>query len=201
MKTTPLCSYLVRPVLQVIVATSIFLPCFSTADTLVEIYTTPDLKQCWIGPEPGELTVYVVHRADNTVVDGVRFRLVADPELDATYIGETLASPGPPVIGAVGNTQDGIQIQTAYYDLVVKLVEVHYIVSSIPEACAKIRFAGHPVSLVDDFQYHDFSDGEWKTPSISRPVYVAGAECPAFCLLGTTPVEHSTWGSVKALYR
>lgn len=157
-------------------------------------------QECVIAPGTGLFRVYVTHEFPRATI-GVRFRLVADPGLNFTYLSEMIQLDDTYIHGYSGNTQDGITIDCTYdrgWDPLdryrVLLATVDYFATVAPEECAALRFASHPDADSGSIEIQGY-DFVWRPPT-----YIFDLEvfpCGGWCAWAT---ENSTWGAIKALY-
>jgi hypothetical protein len=158
-------------------------------------YTSAELDQCWIEPETGPVTVYVVSML-GTGIGGARFRLAPDPGLNWEYVGEQVPGFMWWIRSWVGNARDGIVLDGGWGGWPSVLLEVNYLATAVPEPCARLRIEPYPGSEAGTAEVQL---SEWTVPTFVYDLAVWPC-CCAWCLVGT-PVENRTWGAIKALYR
>jgi hypothetical protein len=166
--------------------------CMTSDPEIVEgahlsIYSDPALTQCTLSDaSPGAVSIYVAETTDEAT--GVRFRVAPSPGFTGVWLGDS--SPYHPI----GSSQTDLSLgYGACLDgkfLVLTLTYQMFGTST----CSELAIApavGFPVSIcVPCF-------GE--TPCIGdEPLHV---NCSGSFDCNPLPVEPSTWGSVKALYR
>jgi hypothetical protein len=139
---------------------------------------------------PGTLTAYVVHERPHQT-DGIAATFKIAPSVGFTGVWLSESSP----FLVTGTSPNGIRI--AYggcFDLPVFLLEVSYTVFGTSEDCSYLAVVAAPGEdqrgpLVVDCNF-DLIVGTG-----GRLIINSTPQCPP------VPVESSTWGRVKALYR
>ncbi len=137
---------------------------------------------------PGTLSVFVVHEADRQPAFSVSsgFRIVASPGFTGVWIGDSPAYPFE------GTSPDGIALgYGACISLPIVVMETQYVTFGTSAECSYLDVVAHPVHglvIID-------CDGELRNATGEKLVINPSAGCSPI------PVEHLTWGRVKALYR
>lgn len=137
---------------------------------------------------PGVLSVFVVHETTPAASSGVSsgFRIVSSPGFTGVWLSET------PLYFFEGTTPGGIALSYgACVQLPTRLVEVRYTVFGTSAECSYLEVGAHPehglVAIDCDFELIPATGG--KLSINPNPT------CPP------VPVESTTWGKVKSLYR
>ena len=126
----------------------------------------------------GTVTIYVVFEVvlPEDKYSGLRFSVVSPPCFNATYLGESSVYPH------IGNSQTGITF--IGYDFTHgshNILTITYSAQGVTPDCCWYEPQLNPGS------YDIGIEGVWINPNDPR-------NCVA-------PVEHSTWGAIKAMYR
>lgn len=172
------------------------------AASRIAMYGSDDLLQCWLETEgPGLVRVYVVHNFA-LLSNGVRFRIVPSSGFGMVYQNETIHVDGSNIIGYVGNSQDGLEIQYAGCPSGhFLLATITYASDGTTPACSYLQFAAHPEAPSGKVEIRD-CHLTWQPSDQAENLYLIppGEACPhpLWCLV--SPTEHGTWGSIKALY-
>lgn len=161
-------------------------------------FTNSNLDQCFIDANTtGPVTVYVVSRL-GVGLSGARFRLVPDPSLNLQYLGEYVPDFGMWVGQVTGNANDGVLLEGAWSQGPVVLLVVQYFAAVAAGPCARLRIGPYPGSAAMTAEVRT-PDDQWTVPTY---VYdIAANPCAGLWCELATPVESSTWGAIKALYR
>jgi hypothetical protein len=154
---------------------------------------------------PGVRTLRVYH--DFAIIaSGSRFRIEAGPGVTMTYLSEVHHFPM-----TIGNTQDGI---TICYDAClgpsILVATMNYMAYGTSELCSEIRVVPHPDAETVEAMRCDgtalrayVSDLVIRTPGGSCGC--AGGHVfpgtPRLIDCSPSPLEPTTWGRIKALYR
>jgi hypothetical protein len=190
---------------------SLLFPCVAfytqpaTAHTIALSMSQYSPSECQMGNDsgPGLRTVYVHHITAGSF--GSRFMVSADPGANLAFVSED-----HPFAMTVGNTQDGITICYGTCTPYPVVVAITYMSLGPTQNCSRISVVPHPGAEVIG-SINCYGDPE---PVSSDGIYVVApgdaCGCPSSqTFLGTptvfgcspVPVETSTWGHVKALYR
>jgi hypothetical protein len=161
----------------------------------VNIYSDPAFtsKEAF-DTAPGTLTLFVVH--ENPVLPDQgrtysEFRITPSVGFTGVWLSET--SPFP----VIGTSPTGIQIGYGYCVTLPALVlQVTYTVFGTSEDCSRLDVAEHPQNIfAEDAPVTVDCNFEFLIGTGGRLTVNPTANCPP------VPVESSTWGKVKALYR
>jgi hypothetical protein len=133
-----------------------------------------------------QVDIYVGH-VDHYGVTGSQFMIQVDPGFTGHYLGET--SPWSPIV--IGTAMTGMSVsyaQCAVADLIV--VKLTFFLSGTSSPCSGLSVVGHPDSYTGD----EICVGCSFVEIPCDPPGALQVNC-------TVPVESTTWGRVKALYR
>jgi hypothetical protein len=186
--------------------------CVSAAQAQIEgeiaVSAAPGYVDCLIlDTGPGVRTIYVIHTF-NMGATASRFRIAAGPGMTMTYLAEDHLFPM-----TAGNTQDGISVcygsggvPACLADDQV-LVAIHYMAYGTSTPCSKILVTPHPSAQSVEAMNCSFNPVRTWVQDLN----VGGScGCSVRSYSGTTPqrfdcnpnpVEPTTWGRIKALYR
>lgn len=161
-------------------------------------FTNSNLDQCFIDANTtGPVTVYVVSR-QGAGLGGARFRLIPDPGLNLQYISEYVPDFGMWVAQVTGNANDGVLLEGAWSEGPLVLLVVQYFATAAADPCTRLRIGPYPGSSAMTAEVLT-PDDQWTVPT---HVYdIAAKPCAGLWCELSTPVESSTWGAIKALYR
>jgi hypothetical protein len=124
--------------------------------------------------------------------------LIPDPDLNWQYVGEWIPDFGFWINNVAGNANDGVLLEGGWSEGPIVLLAVEYLATDIPKPCARLRiepFPGAPSGSVEV----RVAGGEWTVPNFVYDLVAKPCDYP-WCELAT-PVQSSTWGAIKALYR
>jgi hypothetical protein len=152
-----------------------------------------DIDDCDIGINILEVQVVHKHAPE---VGASRFMIVASEGFTGTYLGEEVIEPG----GGLGNSQRGISI--AYgecFSTPRHILTVRYLIYGTSEKNSYLEVvADATCPHRDDVHMVDCSDPPYLYPAIGGRAYING-DGTLSCT--TTPVQPTSWGQIKALYR
>jgi len=159
------------------------------------VYPETD-KVCWLW-EPqggGIMSLRVIFDLSGFSITDAAFRVVTGGGFTGVYMGET-------VFGDLwlGNTQDGLEVVLYQcHNSPLLLATVYYSTDGMSPSCAWLEVVGHP--LYDNaIVVADCGSGMHEIHSCCRLTVIRSWDDRRTC--GLVPVEESTWGRVKALYR
>lgn len=169
---------------------------------------------CFLVDTPGLHTVQVVHRF-STGVQAVRFRIAPEPGMNMTYVSETHP------FYSLGNVQNGIAVcfnecRTGT-TVVATITYMGYGTTTAPCALLRVVPGGQAAGNAETLDAIGCA-GEWLVMTGThlevRPVgssgcnYCAAGAAPStfagepnFFSCSGLPIESSTWGMIKSLYR
>ncbi|MGD8415271.1 MAG: hypothetical protein PVF33_13610 [Candidatus Latescibacterota bacterium] len=166
----------------------------------LELWADPLRSSCEIVESPSGITeVHMIHAGSITAASMERFTVPIPPcWIGATWVADELA---PGLIVGMGNTQDPLFGMVISYagclDLPVYLGKILVATTGQSEPCCDL--VAEPAR-----EYPHTYTLECATPVVVWTVEYRGAivnatsECPCE---GAVPVERSTWGLIKALYK
>ena len=130
----------------------------------------------------------------NFPITAAAFRVVTGGGFTGVYVGETV-----PWEMWRGNTQDGLEVVLGQCEFPPRLLAtVQYSTDGMSPSCAWLEVVGHP--LYDDaIVVADCNSGMHEIYTYCRLTVIRSWDDRRTC--GLVPVEESTWGRVKALYR
>ena len=133
-------------------------------------------------------SVFVVHGGVTfDAAMGIRFKIEPSPGITFAWLGES--SPKPTVIG---DSKSGVEIGygACVFPDAGLILEIEYLGLGTSEPCSFLRVVDHP----------DASSGEIEVVLCVGlgPVSAMGKDLTVNCAV---PVQETTWGKVKALYR
>lgn len=148
----------------------------------------------------GLVTVYVVHRDIATGVSGARFKVDGTARPYLTFIAENPL--GDPIF-ILGNIEDGYDV--SYGACVtggLPVMEILFFGSGLSPHCSNLGVVAAPTSTTGQVEVFDCDHEVFPTTGYSASVN-PGTECVCFMPIPCipVPVEGSTWGAIKALYR
>jgi len=173
---------------------------------IIKLSESDVLGDCVRIDTPGQTTIYVLHSITGGAT-GCRFRIQAGPGMTMTYVSETHDFPM-----TIGDTQTGMTVcyNTCLPGPLYRMAAITYMAYGT-SACAELRIVPHPGSesveerdcnfqtnggvLVQNLKVATNPDCLTCPPVFSYP----GPGIPFDC--SPLPVEESTWGRIKALYR
>jgi hypothetical protein len=181
--------------------------CVFSQSNVIEVSGDEFGGVCYLGNDsgPGLRTVYV-RQSPNFGATASRFRLALSPGATMTYISEV------PSFSSLGNTQDGITLcyGSCVDDFGFLLVAVTFQSFANDQNCSQVMILPHPssesIEVINCLGQPEIAYG--KNLFILAPGGICG--CPVAHLVPGTPqvfgcapvpVEETTWGRVKALYR
>lgn len=154
---------------------------------------------CDIVDTYGLMHVYVVHRDMTAGVKGSRFTISGDA---LPYLTFLYANP----IGDLfiqGDIVDGYTV--SYGDCQttgLAIMEIGYFGSGLTPNCSDLRVVAAPTASTGEVEAFDCNDEVFPATGGVAYVSVILGECyctSPYCV--PVPVEDSTWGGIKALYR
>jgi len=149
---------------------------------------------------PGTLVnVYIVHRNIVDGLNGVRFIVTGGGGMSMTYLGESKI--GPPM-EITGNIVDGYNV--SYGSCVtggLTIMQIAYFGMASSSTCSWLEVSAAPGAPGGQVEGSDCDDAAVTVAGLQTPVNPdATCECDVpGCQ--PVPVEETTWGNIKALYR
>ena len=176
----------------------------------IGIFSDPGGTDCGlVDAAPGLAIAYVVH-VNTPGATASQFRVASGDGFDCLWLGEN--SPFPIVIG---NSQDGISIAYgACLASPIHILSINYFCQGLSETCSWLYICPDPlaptglIEVVDCNQQKLIASGGvlWVNPdwvTCGCWINASGSKSPSASPVCTppVPVEPSTWGAVKSLYR
>jgi hypothetical protein len=172
----------------------------------IEVSAQPIPHICsLIDTSPGIRTVYVFHTF-NVGATASRFKIHLGTGVTMTFVSET-----HPFQSTVGNTQEGITV--CYGGCLAGdqlLATINYMAYATSAACSQVLVVPHPAAQTVEAMTCEGIAVRTFVNDMFVETGTSGCGCPeAHGFAGTaqqfdctpTPVAHSTWGAIKALYR
>lgn len=158
----------------------------------INLFTDADYDTCWLDDTAqGGAAVYVVHQR-TPGAKGVRFKLVSNPGFGGGYLAES--SPHE----VVGSAPTGADVRYGgCLPSNILVMTVWYFMTGLSEDCSYLDVVPHPADASGVLEVTDCNDNTVAAGTHRMWVDITPA-CFEWCQI--LPVEHSTWGLIKALY-
>lgn len=167
----------------------------------LRVYSDPTGCECNVYDNVfGSLVeVYVVHRDIVTGLRGVRFIVTGGGGMTMIYLSEAKIG-GPLEIG--GNIVDGYDV---FYGSCVTgsltIMRITYFASGTSATCSWLEVSAAPTAVTGQVEGDNCDDQVVLVDGLQTPVNPDGTcECILLDCL-PVPVQQTTWGGIKALYR
>lgn len=194
-----------------IILTALLLPSSVLAQSQVGVFADPSGNFCIVEDRPGPQTLYVLQKF-TLGSTATRFQI----EFSPGFAG-TLLSVSVPNGTMVGDPMTGVTVNYgSCLSGTVAVLNLHLMLTGTSPECSWVRVTAHPLSVDDMPDSYDCSGvrapEDWRGTHIQPPIGPWFHLCPDLAGFGHSgygckptseplPVEASTWGSVKALYR
>jgi hypothetical protein len=191
---------MVRALIVAVALATAVAPAMAQYGTL-GVYSEPSGCNCNVYDTlPGNLvSVYVVHRGMVQGLQGVRFIVAGGGGMTMTYLAQSKV--GPP-LEITGNIVDGYNV--SYGSCLtgnLLIMEIVYLGTATSATCSWLDVAAAPSSSTGQVEGWDCDGGVVTVGGERTPVNpdaTCACEMPG---CQPVPVEGTTWGGIKALYR
>jgi len=142
---------------------------------------------------PGLVSIYVVHILSPGAT-GAEFRVICDETANLLYLSDTVTSP----YLSIGNSQAGIAI--AYEECVGSanmILTIQYYAQTSPGTCTSCRVVEDPNAAPPGIYVADCSDPPLLLNATGGEIVVN----PDYTCGCYVPVEETSWGKIKSLYK
>ena len=147
-------------------------------------------------PEPGLVTIYVLHVLSPQPMSGSQFKIDHYDDVVLTWLADTVTPP----YQSIGNSQTGIAVSYGSCQTsTIHIMTITYIGNGLSEACSLIWIAPSPASVLPNVVAFDCSDPP-RLVAVNAGGLVVNPDATCYCGLDPDPVEQTSWGSIKALY-
>jgi hypothetical protein len=147
---------------------------------------------------PNVVVVYVVHRQIMTGVKGSRFTV----EGEGTFLTHLYENPVGDPIYIQGDIVDGYTVSYGECRTGgLAIIEIGYFGQGMSEICSRLRVVAAPTAATGQVEVFDCNDDVFP---VSGYVAIVNSTAECWCsdpYCRPVPVEDSTWGTIKALYR
>ncbi len=165
----------------------------------VGLYSNANASNCSLTDvAPGYFQVFVVAQNIPDVV-GIEFQVVAGPGFTATLVGELC--PLPPFPSVIGDAFSGLVLALGNcYNPPIHVYTLTFQGFGTSDACANLALASHPDRLDGHIRAVDCSFNAVLIQQSSTDMFLLNPDGSCNSCGFPVPVEHTTWGAVKALY-
>ncbi|MCK5645104.1 MAG: hypothetical protein KAJ19_30165 [Gammaproteobacteria bacterium] len=148
--------------------------------------------------QPGLIKIYVYH-VFTPGATASQFMVVSSSGAYLTYLGES-----SPFDAVIGNSQTGIAISYgACLSSPISLLEIMYFGMGLSETCSFISVRPSPSTPSGNIEVADCSDPPNVLFSVGGDLVINPDESCMWweCFCDPDPVEQTSWGQIKSLYR